>query len=177
MTTNGTAPRPSEMSGQILTEAARRMLPVLAGRVLTAVADRAVARVEGLADRLDERRTGDRAEREDPPAGSEGSEGSGRAGAAVAFLLEQARLFLAFVARLAAQALEMLRRATEKLRARRAPEGIDEAPAPEEISAPEDLEDPEDGEFEDEYDEYDEFDEDEDELEGDEIEERTTVDA
>ena len=166
MTTNGTAPRPSEMSGQILTEAARRMLPVLAGRVLTAVADRAVARVEGLADRLDERRTGDQPEREDAPAGSsEGSEGDGRAGTAVAFLLEQARLFLAFVARLAAQALEMLRRATEKLRARRAPEGIDEAPAPEEISAPEDFEG---DEFEDEY---------EDDLEDDEIEERATVDA
>ncbi|HWN27108.1 MAG TPA: hypothetical protein VNP37_09085 [Actinomycetospora sp.] len=171
MTTNGTAPRPSEMSGQILTEAARRMLPVLAGRVLTAVADRAVAKVEGLADRLDERRTGDQPDREDAPVGSEGSEGSegsGRGGAAVAFLLEQARLFLAFVARLAAQALEMLRRATEMLRARRAPEGIDEAPAPEEISAPEDLEDDEDGEFEDEY---------EDEYEDDEVEERTTVDA
>jgi hypothetical protein len=170
MTTNGTAPRPSEMSGQVLTEAARRMLPVLAGRVLTAVADRAVARVEGLADRLDERRTGEQPEHEDAP--SEGSsEGSGRAGAAVSFLLEQARLFLAFVARLAAQALEMLRRATEKLRARRAPEGIDEAPAPEEITAPEDVED---DDVEDEYDEYDEYD---DELEDDEIEERTTVDA
>jgi hypothetical protein len=81
--------------------------------------------------------------------------------------MEQARLFLAFVARLAAQALEMLRRATEKLRARRAPEGIDEAPAPEEISAPEDLED---DEFDDEY-------VDEDELEDDETEERATVDA
>jgi hypothetical protein len=171
MTTNGTAPRPSEMSGQILTEAARRMLPVLAGRVLTAVADRAVAKVEGLADRLDERRTGDQPEGEDAPSGGSSSEGSGRAGAAVAFLMEQARLFLAFVARLAAQALEMLRRATEKLRSRRAPEGIDEAPAPEEISAPEDLEDPEDEDFEDEYDEY------EDDLEDDEIEERTTVDA
>jgi hypothetical protein len=168
MTTNGTAPRPSEMSGQILTEAARRMLPVLAGRVLTAVADRAVAKVEGLADRLDERRTGDQPDREDATSGSEDAEGaggSGRAGAAVAFLLEQARLFLAFVARLAAQALEMLRRATEMLRARRAPEGIDEAPAPEEISAPEDLED---DDFEDEY---------EDEYEDDEVEERTTVDA
>jgi hypothetical protein len=84
--------------------------------------------------------------------------------------MEQARLFLAFVARLAAQALEMLRRATEKLRARRAPEGIDEAPAPEEISAPEDLED---DEFDDEDDEY----VDEDELEDDETEERATVDA
>jgi hypothetical protein len=169
MTTNGTAPRPSEMSGQILTEAARRMLPVLAGRVLTAVADQAVAKVEGLADRLDERRTGEQPEREDAPSGGEGSEGSGRAGAAVAFLMEQARLFLAFVARLAAQALEMLRRATEKLRSRRAPEGIDDAPAPEEISAPEDLED---DEFEDEYD-----DDLEDEYSDDEIEERATVRA
>ncbi|HSK60638.1 MAG TPA: hypothetical protein VK935_16455 [Actinomycetospora sp.] len=173
MTTNGTAPRPSEMSGQILTEAARRMLPVLAGRVLTAVADQAVAKVEGLAERLDERRTGEQPEREDAPSGGE-AEGSGRAGAAVAFLMEQARLFLAFVARLAAQAREMLRRATEKLRSRRAPEGIDEAPAPEEISAPEDLEDPDDGEFEDEYDEYDD---DEYEDEDDEIEERATVRA
>ena len=173
MTTNGTAPRPSQMSGQILTEAARRMLPVLAGRVLTAVADQAVAKVEGLADRLDERRTGEQPEREDAPA-SEGSGdsgdsgGSGRAGAAVAFLLEQARLFLAFVARLAAQALEMLRRATEKLRSRRAPEGIDEAPAPEEISAPEDFEDEYEDDVEDEY---------EDDLADDEIEERATVDA
>ncbi|WP_433784490.1 hypothetical protein ACQPX6_30065 [Actinomycetospora sp. CA-101289] len=165
MTTNGTAPRPSEMSGQILTEAARRMLPVLAGRVLTAVADQAVAKVEGLADRLDQSRTGDQQEREDAPA-SEG--GSGRAGAAVAFLMEQARLFLAFVARLAAQALEMLRWATEKLRSRRAPEGIDEAPAPEEISAPEDLED---DEYEDEYDDY------EDDLEDDEVEERAPAHA
>ena len=78
--------------------------------------------------------------------------------------MEQARLFLAFVVRLAAQALEMLRRATETLRARRAPEGIDEAPAPEEITAPEDLEDEYDDEFEDEY-------------EDDEIEERATVRA
>ena len=165
MTTNGTAPRPSEMSGQILTEAARRMLPVLAGRVLTAVADQAVAKVEGLADRLDQRRTGEQAEREDAPA-AEG--GSGRAGVAVAFLVEQARLFLAFVARLAAQALEMLRRATEKLRSRRAPEGIDEAPAPEEISAPEDLEDEYDDDVEDEY---------EDDLEDEELEERAPAHA
>jgi hypothetical protein len=35
----------------------------------------------------------------------------------------------------------MLRRATHRLRNRRAPEGIDEAPAPEEISAPEDADD------------------------------------
>ena len=64
------------------------------------------------------------------------------------FLIEQTRIVLRFLARLAAQAAAMLRRATDRLRARRAPEGIDEAPAPEEISAPEDVED--------EYDEVDE---------------------
>ena len=125
--------------------------------------DRAVEKVDGLADRLGESSTGGGAggTKEAAP------EGQSSAGAAVAFVMEQARLFLAFVVRLAAQALEMLRRATETLRARRAPEGIDEAPAPEEITAPEDLED-----LEDEDD--DEF---EDEYEDDEIEERATVRA
>jgi hypothetical protein len=160
MTTNGTTPGPRQMSNQVLGEAAKRMLPVLAGRVLAAVVDRAVEKVDGLADRLGESSTGSAGgttEKEAP-------EGRSSAGAAVAFVMEQARLFLAFVVRLAAQALEMLRRATEALRARRAPEGIDEAPAPEEITAPEDLEDEYDDEFEDEY-------------EDDEIEERATVRA
>jgi hypothetical protein len=176
MTTNGTAPRPADVSGKILTEAARRMLPVLAGRVLTAVADRAVEKVDGLADRLGERTAGagGRA-REDAPQDS-GDEGPGRAGVAVAFLLEQARLFLAFVARLAAQALEMLRRATEKLRAHRAPEGIDEAPAPEDVVDPDDPDELEDLDAEDDLeDEYE--DEDEDEDEDEETEERPTVRA
>lgn len=159
MTTNGTTPGPRQMSNQVLGEAAKRMLPVLAGRVLAAVVDRAVEKVDGLADRLGESGTGGTGgTKEDAP------EGQSSAGAAVAFVMEQARLFLAFVVRLAAQALEMLRRATEALRARRAPEGIDEAPAPEEITAPEDLEDEYDDEFEDEY-------------EDDEIEERATVRA
>jgi hypothetical protein len=152
-TTRSTQSRPTAQSGAILADAARRMLPVLAGRVLTAVTDRAVAKVDGLADRLDERRTGGRPDRGETGA-PDGDQGPGRAGVAVAFLLEQARLFLAFVARLAAQALEMLRRATERLRARRAPEGIDEAPDPEEVTAPEDLD-------EDELDDLDELDEDE----------------
>jgi len=157
MTTNGTTPGPRQMSNQVLGEAAKRMLPVLAGRVLAAVVDRAVEKVDGLADRLGESTGGAGGTKEAP-------EGQSSAGAAVAFVMEQARLFLAFVVRLAAQALEMLRRATETLRARRAPEGIDEAPAPEEITAPEDLEDEYDDEFEDEY-------------EDDEIEERATVRA
>jgi hypothetical protein len=158
------------MSGKILTEAARRMLPVLAGRVLTAVADRAVEKVDGLADRLGERTAG-RTARDDSSEDS-GDGSPGRAGVAVAFLLEQARLFLAFVARLAAQALEMLRRATERLRARRAPEGIDAAPAPEDVVDPDELDDldAEDDLLEDE-------DEGEDDLEDDGIEERATARA
>ncbi|GAA4937485.1 hypothetical protein EV188_103605 [Actinomycetospora succinea] len=147
MTTNGTAPRPSQMSNQILGEAARRMLPVLAGRVLAAVTDRAVEKVDQLADRLHE--STDTQARTPKPA-----EGQSRTGAAFAFLLEQARLFLAFVVRLASQALEMLRRATERLRERRAPEGIDEAPDLEEIPAPEDFDDEDDEDDEDVDDEF-----------------------
>lgn len=165
MTTNGTTPGPRQMSNQVLGEAAKRMLPVLAGRVLAAVVDRAVEKVDGLADRLGESSAGGAGGAEEKESAPEGRSS---AGAAVAFVMEQARLFLAFVVRLAAQALEMLRRATETLRARRAPEGIDEAPAPEEITAPEDLEDEYDDELEDEY-EY--------EDEDDEIEERATVRA
>ena len=157
MTTNGTTPGPRQMSNQVLGEAAKRMLPVLAGKVLAAVVDRAVEKVDGLADRLGESSTGGAGGTKE-----EAPEGRSSARAAVAFVMEQARLFLAFVVRLASQALEMLRRATETLRARRAPEGIDEAPAPEEITAPEDLEDEYDDEFEDEY-------------EDDEVEERATV--
>jgi hypothetical protein len=199
------------MSGEVMAEAARRMFPVLAGRVLTAVADRAVDRVDRLADRLDDRRSGGTSEptdtADDDADGAEdlddatdeddtaqGSGTGGRMGAAFAFIVEQARQLLALVVRLAAQAVEMLRRATERLRARRAPEGIDEAPDPEEITAPEDLEDAED-EYEDEYeddaededataeyedDDADEEDEDataeyEDDDESDEAEERATV--
>jgi len=169
MTTNGTTPGPRQMSNQVLGEAAKRMLPVLAGRVLAAVVDRAVEKVDGLADRLGESSSGGAAQ----DSSSDGDAAPGRAGTAVAFVLEQTRLFLAFVVRLAAQALEMLRRATETLRARRAPEGIDEAPSPEEITAPEDLEDADaedDGdEYEDEYLEYEDDDED--------IEERATARA
>ncbi|WP_345423381.1 hypothetical protein [Actinomycetospora chlora] len=165
MTSNGTAPGPRQMSNQILSEAAARMLPVLAGRLLAAIVERAVEKVEGLAEQLDsshdgsERsRNGSTPERDDAEGG-----GGGRVGAAVGFLMEQARLFLAFVVRLAAQGLEMLRQATAKLRARRAPEGIDEAPAPEEISDPEELEDAyEDDAYEDEYDdEYEEYEDEE----------------
>ncbi|MEJ2888927.1 hypothetical protein [Actinomycetospora aeridis] len=136
MTINGTAPRSSQMSGQILGEAARRMLPVLAGRVLAAVTDRAVEKVDQLADTLYERSAGGDAPRRTPAP----AEGESRTGAAFAFLAEQARLFLAFVIRLAQAALAMLHRATERLRERRAPEGIDEAPDLEEIPEPDEFE-------------------------------------
>ncbi|MDD7968456.1 hypothetical protein [Actinomycetospora lemnae] len=177
MTTNGTVPRPSSVSGPILNEAARRMLPVIAGRLLAAVVDRAVEKVDDLADRLGER-SGTSPQR-DEPSGSSGSSASsassGRAGAAGAFLLEQARLFLAFVVRIAMQALEALRRATEQLRARRAPEGIDEAPSPEEVleDTDEDTDEDDLDDDDDLDDEYDEYDEDEDE----DVEARATADA
>lgn len=154
MTSNGTTaarPSPGEMSGEVMAEAARRMFPVIAGRLLTAVADRAVEKVDQLAVRLDGHREHGRnrdaagrtdvADVDDTAGATDRGFGGGRMGAAFAFVVEQARLLLQLVVRLAAQAVEMLRRATERLRARRAPEGIDEARAPEEIAAPEDLED------------------------------------
>src|SRR5689334_14502627 len=122
MTSNGTAPGPRQMSNQILSEAAARMLPVLAGRLLAAIVERAVEKVEGLADQLDSSHDGKERSRNgstpDRDSDEGGGGGGGRVGAAVGFLLEQARLFLAFVVRLAAQGLEMLRQATAKLRAR-----------------------------------------------------------
>ena len=145
MTETSTTTRPSsrDLTGALMADAARRMLPVIAGKLLAAAADRAVEGIEGLADRLEELGTpaedtsdGDT----DAPRGDDGGSRS-PVGAAFAFLTEQLRIVLRFLARLAAQAAAMVRRATDRLRARRAPEGIDEAPAPEEISAPEDLED------------------------------------
>ncbi len=132
-----------------MAEAARRMLPVLAGKLLAAAVDRAVEGIEGVADRLEDLGTpaedgdGDRGGRD-----ADADRSRGAVGTVLAVVIEQTRIVLRFLARLAAQAAAMLRRATDRLRARRAPEGIDEAPAPEEISAPEDVED--------EYDEVDE---------------------
>ena len=143
MTDTSTTTRPSsrDLTGALMADAARRMLPVIAGKLLAAAADRAVEGIEGLADRLEELGTpaedgsdGDT----DSPRGDDGGSRS-PAGAAFAFLTEQLRIVLRFLARLAAQAAAMVRRANDRLRARRAPEGIDAAPAPEEISAPEDL--------------------------------------
>lgn len=135
-----------DATNQMMADAARRMLPVIAGRVLAAVTDRAVEGIEGLAHRLDDlgAPADDTAARSD----REPSAGGGMNGV-LAFVVEQVKTALQLLARLVAQAAEMLRRANARLRARRAPEGIDEAPAPEEITAPEDLED--DYDYEDEY--------------------------
>ncbi len=157
-TANGSA-SPTDMTGEVLAEAARRMVPVLTGKLLTAIADQAVAKVDGLATRLDDYRDHGAARRDEPDAAdpdtTEDAPKPSIASTALAFLTEQLRTALAIVVRLAAQALEMLRRATERLRARRAPEGIDaEAEALEE----EDDDDIE-GEYDLEYDDEDDEDE------------------
>jgi hypothetical protein len=157
MTDTSTTTRPTsrDLGGQMMAEAARRMLPVLAGKLLAAAADRAVEGIEGLADRLED--LGKPTEDADAAGGDTGGRDAGAGGsrgavrAAFAVVVEQTRIVLRFLARLAAQAAEMLRRATDRLRARRAPEGIDEAPPPEGISAPEDVDD----EYDDEYDDED----------------------
>ena len=146
-TSTTTRPSPRDLTGTLMADAARRMLPVIAGKLLAAAADRAVEGIEGLADRLEELGTpGEDTSDADTDAPREEDGGSrSPVGAAFAFLTEQLRIVLRFLARLAAQAAAMVRRATDRLRARHAPEGIDEAPAPEEISAPEDLDDDADG--------------------------------
>ncbi|MFC5066046.1 hypothetical protein [Actinomycetospora atypica] len=136
-----------DATNQMMAEAARRMLPVIAGRVLAAVTDRAVEGIEGLAHRLDD--LGAPSDEADAPAPRESGSGGGMS-TVLSFVVEQVRTALQLLARLVAQAAEMLRRATARLRARQAPEGIDEAPAPEEITAPEDLEDEDDFEDADE---------------------------
>src|SRR3954447_14969872 len=112
MTDTSTTTRPisRDVGGQMMAEAARRMLPVIAGRLLAAVADRAVEGIEGLADRLEDlggpaRDTGGE------PGGPDGGGGGSRSavGAAFAFVVEQTRIALRFLAQLAAQAAEMLR--------------------------------------------------------------------
>lgn len=150
MTDTSTTTRPSsrDLTGALMADAARRMLPVIAGKLLVAATDRAVEGIEGLADRLEElgAPADDASDADtDAPRGDDGGSRS-RVSATLAFLTEQFRIVLRFLARLAAQAAVMLRRATDRLRARRAPEGIDEAPAPEEISAPEDLDEESDDE-------------------------------
>jgi hypothetical protein len=144
-TSTTTRPTPRDLTGALMADAARRMLPVIAGKLLAAAADRAVEGIEGLADRLEDlgAPAEDAAADGGDTGGRDADAGSSRSpmSAAFAFVVEQTRIVLRFLARLAAQAAEMLRRATQRLRNRRAPEGIDEAPAPEEISAPEDADD------------------------------------
>jgi hypothetical protein len=141
-TSTTTRPTPRDLTGALMADAARRMLPVIAGKLLAAAADRAVEGIEGLADRLEDLGApAEDAAAGDDTVGRDADAGSSRSpmSAAFAFVIEQTRIVLRFLARLAAQAAELLRRATHRLRARRAPEGIDEAPVPEEITPPEDA--------------------------------------
>jgi hypothetical protein len=102
------------------------MLPVLAGRVLTAAADRVVDQVDQLAGRL-----GDIAEHGLPERTRSAGNGDDPArrpvGGAFAFVVEQVRRLLDILVQLLARAAMTVRTATERLRQRRAPEGIDEA--------------------------------------------------
>src|SRR3954447_11073323 len=103
MTDTSTTTRPisRDVGGQMMAEAARRMLPVIAGKLLAAVADRAVEGVEGLADRLEDLGTpaGDAdAPGSDAGAPDGGAGGSRSAvGAAFAFVVEQTRIALRFL--------------------------------------------------------------------------------
>jgi hypothetical protein len=144
---------PSELQGQVLAEAARRMLPVLTSKLLAAVADRAEASIDALSDRLGDlaENGGSRQEKPAKPAQDDGGSGGGLGGmlATVATMaLQQARAFLDLVVRLLAQAAAAARTAAERLRNRRAPEGIDDEPAQIE-GADDELDD----EYEDEDDE------------------------
>ena len=154
MTDTSTTTRPSsrDLTGALMADAARRMLPVIAGKLLVAATDRAMEGIEGLADRLEElgAPADDASDAETDAARGDDGGSRSRVSATLTFLTEQFRIVLRFLARLAAQAAVMLRRATDRLRARRAPEGIDEAPAPEEISAPQDLDEESDEESDDE---------------------------
>src|ERR1700712_4194144 len=136
-TSTTTRPTPRDLSGQLMADAARRMLPVIAGKLLAAAADRAVEGIEGLADRLQElgappqggARAGggseglaDRLEDLGAPAedaaadggdtgGRDADAGSSRSpmSAAFAFVIEQTRIVLRFLAQLAAPGAGVLR--------------------------------------------------------------------
>ncbi len=154
--TTATPARPSTsgLQGQVVAEAAQRMLPVITSRLLAAVADRAEASIDALSERLADlaENAGSRRER---PAESEKAPGDGGLLSSVATMaLQQARAFLDLVVRLLAQAAAAARTAAERLRARRAPEGIDDEHA--ELEGADDLED----DLEDEDEDEDEFEDD-----------------
>jgi hypothetical protein len=135
--TTATSARPStsELQGQVLAEAARRMLPVLTSKLLAAVADRAEASIDALADRLGDLAENGSSRQEKSPAttSQDGASSGGGLGGMLATVatmaLQQARAFLDLVVRLLAQAAAAARTAAERLRNRRAPEGIDDEPA------------------------------------------------
>lgn len=127
-TATPTRPSASGLQGQVLAEAAQRMLPVLASRLLAAVADRAEASIDALSDRLGDFAENAGSPREPRATGDAPGGIGGLLGTVATMALQQARAFLDLVVRLLAQAAATARTAAERLRARRAPEGIDEAP-------------------------------------------------
>lgn len=146
-TATPTRPNTSDLQGQVLVDAGRRMLPVLTSRLLAAVADRAEAGIDSLSDRLGElaENGGSRRERPAPAASDTAEAPSGGLLTTVwTMAIQQARVFLDLVVRLLAQAAAAARTAAERLRARRAPEGIDDEPDPAALEGAED--EPEDDE-------------------------------
>ena len=157
--------RTSDLTGTVVVEAARRMLPALTARVLAAATDRVLEKVDQLAERLDDvadnglpERAPRRADAAAADSGQKGGgAGSGPLGAAFSLLVTQARALLDFVVALLARAAAALRTTAERARRTQAPEGIDEEKAALEADDdPEDLDEAEDLDEDDEADEADE---------------------
>ena len=124
---NGT----SELTGKVVAEAGRAMLPVLSGKLLAAVADRAVGAVDSLAGRLDDYGAGqrDREPREKAPAEVDAeparSNVGERSSAMWSMAITQTRVLLDFLMTLLRKAAEFLRNLAARARRRQAPEGTD----------------------------------------------------
>ena len=122
---NGT----SELTGKVVAEAGRAMLPVLSGKLLAAVADRAVGAVDSLAGRLDDYGAGqrDRAPREEASAEVEPARSNlgERSSAMWSMAITQTRVLLDFLMTLLRKAAEFLRNLAARARQRQAPEGTD----------------------------------------------------
>ena len=124
----------SDLTGKVVVEAGRAMLPVLSGKLLAAVADRAVGAVDSLAGRLDDYGAGqrDRSSREEAPAAETGTDsaparqGVGERSSAVwSMVITQTRVLLDFLMTLLRKAAEFLRTLAARARQRQAPEGTD----------------------------------------------------
>lgn len=117
----------SDLPGKVVVEAGRAMLPVLAGKLLAAVADRAVDAVDSLAGRLDDLGAEQRAPRRqaEPDATPARSGGGGGTGAAFSLVVTQARALLDLLMRLLQQAAQALRGLAARARRQQAPAGHD----------------------------------------------------